>query len=69
MICGHHFLQNTYLVLQNVDHIANVVNGVIVNDNWQSEVWQWTWNECQWWFAWVDGGQKLVGPSDDMEKV
>ncbi len=69
MIYEHHFLQNTYLVLQNADHATDIINGVAVDNHWRSEVWRRTWNECWRWFAWVDEGQKLVGPSDDMEKV
>jgi len=38
MICEHHFLQNTYLVQQNVDHVGDIVDGVVVNDDQQSEV-------------------------------
>jgi hypothetical protein len=33
MICECHFLLNTYLVLQNADHVANIVDGVAVNDD------------------------------------
>jgi hypothetical protein len=62
-------LQNTYLVLQNIDHVVDIIDGVAINDDQWSEVWQWMWNECQQWFVWVDGGWKLVGPFDDMEKV
>jgi hypothetical protein len=34
MICEHHFLQNTYLVLQNANH----VDGVAVDANQQSKI-------------------------------
>jgi len=34
MICKHHFLQNTYLVLQNANH----VDGVAVDNDEQSKV-------------------------------
>jgi hypothetical protein len=38
MICEHHFLENTYFVLQNADHAADIINGVVVNDDRRSEV-------------------------------
>jgi hypothetical protein len=38
MINECHFLQNTYLYLQNVDHVANIVDGVVVDDDRQSKV-------------------------------
>jgi hypothetical protein len=38
MICKRNFLQNTYLVLQNEDHVVDIVDGVAVNDDQQSEV-------------------------------
>jgi len=69
MICEHHFSENTYLVLQNADHAADVINGVAIDNDRRSEVRRRTWNECRWWSAWVDEGWKLVGLFDDMEKV
>ncbi len=33
MIYKCHLLQNTYLVLQNVDHVADIVDGVIVDND------------------------------------
>jgi hypothetical protein len=69
MICERHFLQNTCFVLQNVDHVVDIVDGVVVNNDQWSEVWWRTWNECQQWSTWVDGEWKLVGSYDDMEKV
>jgi hypothetical protein len=38
MICEHHFMQNTYLVLQNADHAVDIVDGVAINDDQRSEV-------------------------------
>jgi hypothetical protein len=38
MICEHHFLQNTCLVLQNVDHVVDIVDGVVVDNDQQREV-------------------------------
>jgi hypothetical protein len=33
MICERHFLQNTCFVLQNVDHVVDIVDGVVVNND------------------------------------
>jgi len=38
MIYECHFLQNAYLVLQNIDHVADHVDGVAVDHDRQSEV-------------------------------
>jgi hypothetical protein len=40
MICKCHFLQNTYLVLQNIDHAIDIIDGVAINDDQRSEVQQ-----------------------------
>jgi hypothetical protein len=37
MICERHFLQNTYLVLQNADHAANIVDGVAIETRFDDE--------------------------------
>jgi hypothetical protein len=58
-----------HTLLQNANHATDHVNGVVVDDNRWSEVWQQMWNECWWWSVGVDGGWKLVGLSIDMEKA
>ncbi len=58
----------TYTLLQSANHVVNHVDGVVINNNWWSKVRQQMWHECRWWSARVDGKQKLVGPSDEMEK-
>jgi hypothetical protein len=63
MICEHHFLQNTYLILQNADHATDIINGGSVQ--WHGERSRWghgmTWTLREW--------GPVVGPVLDVECV
>jgi len=38
MICEAPFLQNTYLVLQNINDVVDIIDGVIIDDDQRSQL-------------------------------